>query len=450
MSGVNGRRGLILVGIAAILFAAVQIWIGVWRYEIYRAGVDAGIFTQVALSAGGCFCAAAEGRQNHLLVHFSPALVAAYPFVKIFGDARGLVVLQAIAISLTAFPLYAIARLYVDEYRAAGIAAAAMLYPVLWAQTFTDFHENAFVPVLSATLAWSVAARRTRFGIAAAVLLLLVKEDQSVLLAMNGVLIALLWRRDRDLVRMGSIVAALAVLCGVAYFAIVRPLLHPPAPYYSLGFFDWSGAAASKPGAVPAVSPVRFEYAFWALLPLLFVPLRSRLIVLAFPGLLEVLASHFATLLVYQSHYSMLWSGYLLAAFAGGAAQLARDRRIFSYAVPIATLATCAAVLQYRDPMARWYYLYRSPDAGDARLTGVLASIPADAGVSGSDEIYAHLAVRPQASRSLDSEYYVADPRIADPTWFSRDKPALDAAVRAGTYRILSRRDGIIVAHRVQ
>jgi uncharacterized membrane protein len=441
---VKKRRGLALVLAAAAAFAGAQIWIGIWRYDIYRAGVDDGIFTQVVLSAGGCFCAAAEGWANHFLVHFSPMLIVGYPFVKAFGDARGLLVLQALLVSTTAFPLYAIARRYVDDVRAAAIAAVAMIYPVLWAQTFTDFHENAFVPVLSATLVLFILTRRWRAAGVTALLLLLVKEDQTVMLALTGILTAI-WgaRKDVELRRFGLLLAAGAVVTGILYFGVIRPAFHSNVPYVALNFFDWS---ASAPGTVGAAPAERLTYLLLALVPLVFLPLRSRAVIFAIPGLLEVLASHYHVMLVLQTHYSMVWSGYMLAAFSDAAANLvAKQPRSGVRALALACVA-CALTFRLAHPVALRYYLYREPDADDARLARVLSSVPRDATVSGSDEIYAHLAARPGAAPGVLGDYYVADSKLDDPTWSQRDKAVLDAAVKAGRYRIVYDRFGIIVA----
>jgi len=439
------RPGLLLAASAAAVFAGLQIWIGFWRYDIYRAGVDDGIFTQVILSTGQCFCASAEGL-NHMLVHFSPALVAGYPFLRLFGDAHGLIVLQALAIGAIAFPLYGIAKRHLNETAAGLVAAIAMAYPVLWAQTFTDFHENAFVPALDAALAWAIVARRRRWGAAAAAALLLVKEDQAVLLAMTGVLLALVYRHDKDVRRFGICLAAAAVAVGAVYFAAIRPLLDPGFSYGGLKFFNWTGGTIANAATLPLLSMQRVEYLFWALLPLVFLPLRSRLFLLAIPGLIEVLASRYDILLVFETHYSMLWSGFMLAAFVDAASSIAAGGALRARLVVAVPLLASLAVLQFHDPMARWYYLYRRPGAQDAELTRVLASLPSNAAVSGTDEIYAHLATRPLARHGVEGEYFVADRQLADPTWFSRDEQVLNAALKAGTYRIVFDRGGILVA----
>lgn len=442
------ERGLLVVCAIAAAFALLQTWLGFWRFDIFRAGVDDGIFTQVVLSIGGCFCATAEGGVNHFLVHWSPILLLAYPFAKAFGGAHGLILLQSLAVAATAFPLYFIARTSLDERRAAILTGVAMLYPVLWAQTFTDFHENAFVPAFSAALACALVTRTWRWGMLAAAGLLLVKEDQFVLVAVIGAIVALSSRADRDMRRFGIIIGAAAVAAGLVFFEIVRPSFHSAVPYLSLHFYDWHSPIPTPLGYVGLWSPERLSYVLWALLPLLFLPLGSRLFLLALPGLLEVLASRERITMVFGTHYSMLWSGYVLAAFVATAARLLQQRRLAGTLVTAASAAASLLWLAFNDPMSRGYYLYRKPDANDALLRQALASVPTAASLGSIDEIYAHAASRPNAFPSLKGEYYLTDERLNDPVWLTRDKPLLDAALKSGAYRVLLRHDGILLARK--
>ncbi len=446
------RRGIVAVAGIAVCFAAVLTWLGLWRYAIYRAGVDTGIFTQVVLSLGSCFCATAEGGVNHLRVHWSPIIGVAYPFAKFLGGAPGLIVVQAGAIGATAFPLYFLARLYCGSLMSAALTCLAMLYPVLCAQAFTDFHENAFVPALSAMLALAVAAHRWRLRAIAVIALLLVKEDQFVQLAGVGAIIALMGRRDSKQRTFGAWVFVAAIACGFVYFGFVRQALGAATPYGPLRWYLWNPSLSGMAGFYGITLPARVYYLFWALLPLLFLPLGSRLFLLAIPGLLEVLLSHEHITMAYDTHYSMIWSGYVLAAFTATAARIVAARPVAGGLTSVCVAAACVGVLAFRDPMSRWYYLYRTPDANDALLGRISASIPPASAIGGTDVIYAHLATRPNAMPSLRSDfvadYYIADPALGDPTWDDRDKGLLQAAVRKGTYRILMRRGGVILAQK--
>ena len=85
--------------------ASLYTYLGIWRYAIFRAGVDDCIFTQVVNSALTGFSTTLEGSVNHLLVHFSPILFAALPFVRAFDGARGLILLQCLLTAATIFPV---------------------------------------------------------------------------------------------------------------------------------------------------------------------------------------------------------------------------------------------------------------------------------------------------------------------------------------------------------
>ncbi len=86
-------------------------------------------------------------------------------------------------------------------------AAYALSLPIMAAVTF-DFHEVAFVPVLTAVMAERFQAGRRRPAVAAAVALLLVKEDMGLLVAGYGVYLLLTRRRWTGLGFMAGGVAA--------------------------------------------------------------------------------------------------------------------------------------------------------------------------------------------------------------------------------------------------
>jgi uncharacterized membrane protein len=428
------------IGLALLiaLWAATLSVLGLWKYAVYRADVDDGIFTQVLLSFGSGFSSTVEGNVNHLLVHCSPILVLLVPLVRWAGDARALIVTQACLSALVALPIYGIARRRTSEGRSLLIAAVALLYPVLSAAAFADFHENAFVPLLSATLVWAFDGRRYRTAALAVIALLCTKEDQFVLLGLIGLIVAVAWRTDRERVRFGLLMTSSAVLAAVAYFLVLRPAFHLNVDYWSLHFYDWSYAGASPLGMAPLNSPLRPLYLLWAFLPLAFVPLRSRYALLTIPGFIETLASHQAIAINLGTHYTAGWLGYLLAAFAESAP---RSRRAVG-----AAAALCAFTLLFHDPMQRWYFLYRLPNAHDARLDTTLAALPAGATIGAEDAIFAHLANRRGASLGPNGQtYFVYDRSQNSAQWDAVDEPKVRALLRDHTYRVASEHDGIVV-----
>jgi Predicted membrane protein (DUF2079) len=69
-------------------------------------------------------------------------------------------------------------------------------------------------------------------------------------------------------------------------------------------------------------SPLRPEYLFALLLPLAFLPLASRYVIFAVPGLAEMLLSHEAITLQLSTHYTATWIGYVLCAFVDGVSRV--------------------------------------------------------------------------------------------------------------------------------
>jgi uncharacterized membrane protein len=112
---------VMVAGVAAILIGIVE-----WRYTIFRNGVDLGIFSQVIASTGRGFSSTAEGGANHLLVHWSPLIVAAWPFLRLFGPV-GLEIVQALLIAATLLPLWGIARARFSPALALGVVAVCAI-----------------------------------------------------------------------------------------------------------------------------------------------------------------------------------------------------------------------------------------------------------------------------------------------------------------------------------
>jgi uncharacterized membrane protein len=430
------------VALAASGYAAVWLALGVWRYTIFRASRDDGIFTQVLASAFSGFRATPEWDFNHLASHFSPDLFLLAPLVIVSHSTISLIAVQAIAGALVAPPLFLIARRRMPEAVAAGCAIVALLYPPLAGVTFTDFHENGVEPAAILWLIWAVDARRGRTAFALALFALGIKEDVAPGIFAGGIL-AGFWfarRRDRARARIVLGLSACAAFIFVGYLVALRPALHAPFPYQQFRFYTGAGA----PPALPGAGLKRVSYVGEMLLPLGFLPLLTPAAFLTVTGFVELLASRDPLTLSLETHYAAVWIGYVLFAFVAGVAVL--HRRAPRYAAT--ALAACAClslfVLIRVDPLARWYALYRLPNAHDATLQAILDALPPDAAIGAPDRIYAHLGFDPNAGVDPDRRFVIIDRTNNDvtPLWaqIEHDLPAL---VSAGTYRLVRTADGI-------
>ncbi|HEY2555385.1 MAG TPA: DUF2079 domain-containing protein, partial [Candidatus Cybelea sp.] len=354
--------------------AATLCAIVCWRYAIFRNGVDLGIFTQVIAGIGRGFSSTPEGGVNHLLVHWSPIIAVACPFVRAFGPL-GLECFQAILVAAVLFPIWGLARARFEAPIAFALVVVAAIYPILWANGVGDFHEMAFVPLLSATFVYALDRRRPALTLVAALLLLCTKEDQFVVLAVNGLLLAATARADSRGRRTGLLVCGLAIAMSLAYIGPIRHALGAQVPYLSLQFFNWHETGTAAAGLSAAV-PARIWYAIVILAPLAFLPCVSRYGLFLIPGFVEVFASHRPVTLMPGAHYSALLTGYALAAFVDGAGRLApRWPRLVEGLIPAAAV-TAIAVGVFASPMEYWYYLYRLPNTHDALLADTLGRLP--------------------------------------------------------------------------
>ncbi len=133
----------------------------------------------------------------------------AWPFLRAFGPV-GLEYFQAILVAAVLFPIWGLARARFSPPAAFALVAVAALYPILWANGVGDFHEMAFVPLLSAELVYALDRRRWIMSIAMALLLCCTKEDQFVVLAANGLLFTAM-ANDAQAKRVGWVISGLAV-----------------------------------------------------------------------------------------------------------------------------------------------------------------------------------------------------------------------------------------------
>jgi uncharacterized membrane protein len=445
MHALTPRRA---VTTATIVYAAVFFVLGAARYETFHSGADLGLFVQTIATAFHGFHNTVEGT-SHFAYHFSPILyVLALP-LWLAHSPLVLVATQAIATALVAPPLYAIARRRTNGWNAAALACIALLYPPLQGATFTDFHEVAFVPAAIVALLWAVDARRFGWAALFAAIALASKEDQATALAFVGIVGAVYFTRRQErpatIFCIGMALASLVVF--VTYFTLVRAIAGAPGGWIPQHFYAWSGYTQALPLNVQLMG--RLTYLLEAFVPLAFLPLRSRTIVLAVPGFAEVLASREPLTYTMGQHYAAVWIPYVLVAFVIAGAHLFSRSQRGGQRWAWSAAALCAIVSIAFSPLHIGHFV-RIPNARDAEMRATLGGLPAIAEVGTYDELYSHLGFDPNARIGVraDPTYVVYDDRYASARWDSVILPAIRSAARHGAYAVASDRDGIIVLRR--
>ncbi len=158
------------------------------HWALGTTAFDLGVMENVVWNTlhGHWFDSPLEGR-DHLEVHASLILAAIVPVYALSPRAETLLVLQAALIGAAAVPLFFLARAKMGEDLAAlCVAAAWLIHPATGTGNLYDFHELAFAPLLYFSAALCLERRRTSGLWISVLLLVIVKEDMGILVALLG------------------------------------------------------------------------------------------------------------------------------------------------------------------------------------------------------------------------------------------------------------------------
>jgi uncharacterized membrane protein len=417
----------------------------------------------------------ADGGTAHFLLlqdHWSPILAVLAPLYWIHDGPVTLLIAQGVLFALAIPPLWAFTARQLGPRAAYCVAAAYSLsLPIMAAVTF-DFHEVAFVPVLTAVMAERFQAGKRWAGVAAAVVLLLVKEDMGLLVAGYGVYLLLTRRRWTGL---GFVIGGLAATWLTSHQLI--PAFGGSATFYwAYGQFGPTvGSAAGSIVTHPLhalhvlVTPgVKVRTMLGLLVPLGFLPLASPLALAALPLLAErMLASGYPLWWQAKFQYNAFIVMILFLAAVDGAARLqgywqragwhlpgarARDwppATIWASIVLIAALAYVpfSPFSQVLHP--KYYGVNPRMAAADLAV----AHVPSGVEVEAANNIGPHLSGR-DTVLLLDgtprwAPWVVADTEGLDFPFCTPQQQAQDVAyLKAHGYRQVFADDGYVVLHR--
>jgi uncharacterized membrane protein len=435
--------------IGCLAYAALFTGLGALKYDVHRNLVDFGIFAQTAASALRCFCNPIEG--SHWAFHFSPILYIVGVAVAAFHSPLTLVALQAIAGAAVAPPIYALVRRSSGDVGVARLGALTVwLYPPLAGLIFGDFHENGFAPAAVAWTLYAFDAGSIAGTLAGSAIVLAVKEDQAIFLAIAGALGAR-WFRGTLRGRVAAGIAVTSALVCVTYFALIAPhaAANPATTWQPSRFYAWTGGDAR--GLLSGL-PARLGFLVLAFGPLLFTPLFSPAIALAVAPLAEVLLSRMPTTFTMGTHYAGAWIGYVLVAFAFGLRRIPRERL---RAVLGACIALCVVEFLVADPLHPGLNL-RRVEKRDVALERFLHALPARAGIATQEEAYTHLALSdpnarllPETSMVTPSACFVLlDRDFSDSARLQEYGGAFARLVNERRYALLSHSGGIFLYRR--
>jgi|GEM_PF-1871399 len=189
------RRWALLLALAIIVASAGLAGYSIARHNALNSkAYDLGLHAQVwwNTSQGQLFAGSVEV-DNYLGDHVSPIIVLLAPLYRLWPDARLLLLLQAVALAIGAWPLALLARRRLLPHWPQGAHLAALLlaliyltYPALGFVNRFEFHEEVFAVPLLLLAFWALEARRLGVMSLALLLAMLTKEDVGLTVAAFG------------------------------------------------------------------------------------------------------------------------------------------------------------------------------------------------------------------------------------------------------------------------
>jgi hypothetical protein len=229
--------------------------------------------------------------------HFSPILALLGPVYRVFPHAVTLLVVQGVLLAASVPSVWLFTRRKLGRWPAYLVAVAYALSWGLQAAMAADFHEIAFAVPLLAIAIERLDAGRLRSALVAAGLLLLVKEDFGLVVALFGLVIGIREKKWRT--------AAVVAVVGIAVTVLANRVFIPLAGGRSSYYWDYYAALGSDPAAAlwhVIRHPVStWKYAFaphakitllrWLFAPYGFLSFGSSFVLLALPLIAERLLS---------------------------------------------------------------------------------------------------------------------------------------------------------------
>lgn len=351
-------RTITILTLAILVLTVAVSAVGFWKYAHYRyQGMDLAIYTNVLGNLSGAgekenLSPLPTGRGgeggwgnwhssiqggSYLGDHVEPILLLIAPLFHLWSDPRLLLILQALALGLTAVPVHLFLSSSRAERREAErspersigdvsarpgfgrhdeggrgkalfLAALWLLNPLLWNAALFEFHALSFAPLFLLSAAYCFLRRRFGGFIAWGLLSLSVREDVALIVVMFGVIGVYDWwrhwrgtaERAGDAER-GSPAARRSssstvgvrsgrtrerqwlwiltpLLLGLAWFFLATRIAaaHSPSGAYKfLIYYGWLRDAVSHPAALLGhiVSIGNIDMTLGLLLPFLFFPL---------------------------------------------------------------------------------------------------------------------------------------------------------------------------------
>lgn len=420
---------------AGVLFTLFVLFVGglccLYYRNYYTQTYDFGIFSQMfhyMRETGKCLTTCErDGLLSHFAVHFSPIYYLLLPFYFLIPSPETLLVMQAIIAASGVIPVLLLCRRFAFSRRATlAFAAIYLLYPAFLEPNFYYLHENCFLSPIILWLCYFFLGERVWPILAASVLLITVKEDATVYLAVVALYFLLTGKGKRRWTALG------VLLLAVSSFVLITQLMGSfgegvmSDSRYGDYIYDGGGLltvikACLQNPAYAVRQILRQEkliFILQMLAPLAFLPLASRnpaRLVLLIPFLLVNLMTSY----VYQYNIGFQYvygSGALLFFLA-----IVNAKDLDRHRARVILCALLCSVLVFSGGAAHrlgFINQHKTTEWIRTEMDTALSMIPEDASVAASTFLVANLSARDEiyeletTKHAKECEYIVIDLRF--------------------------------------
>jgi len=238
-----------LLVIAILMHFAVILLLGLSRYWGYMSSInDLGVFDQAVwgtLNGESLLNTSLFNRQiNWLGFHFHPVVFLFTPLYAMVPDVTWLTIAQALALSLTSWPIFLLAsRVSLSEKAGLLWAIAYLLNPFLLNTAAWDFHPMTLAVPFVAISMLAIETKKPYLLFASTFFILLCKEHFGVMAVGFGILWYIRnksWKPALGLMLIG-------IMHSFTVLALIMPALSPTGDHPMLtGRYTWLGNSMGK------------------------------------------------------------------------------------------------------------------------------------------------------------------------------------------------------------
>jgi len=400
----------LLIGFIIIL--AVPMRLAMLRHATFHSKAwDLAIFSQLAFNMlhGNGLEVSVRGIANILSDHFSPIMFPAALLSYVFGgSAKGLIILQAIAVGSGIIPIALIARRRSIGNPMPGIFAALIyaLYAPLTFLLLDDFHPIALIVPLFLWAFYFLEIKRMWTFYIFLILAGCCQEEGWIIVGMVGAYLAIF----RGMRRAGIITL---ILSWTFFFYIVMSLIpsfRPEGDYFYIHRYAYLGSSASEiakniflhPGLwlKRMFDPRSIAFVLMMLAPLGFLPLRRpKILFILIPTVFYTLISGYDIQRTIFHQYTAPFIPFLMLAMLDNfTINENRKTCLSNTQITVGALwcGLCGMLMLLMFPISGFPGIYGNPDAQfDARLDKHFVElISEDAKVSTISKYAPHLSNR--------------------------------------------------------